>query len=391
MVVEMLGINDVLYGATAQDVQSAAVAFVLAAWAADPDVDVVVAKLPQVWYPAWRTPTRCSRRFRASPRRGRALAGPAPPWWRRRCWRIDTWDGTHPNARGELVLAAAWPTLAGLSVGATYPRPLPGRTPRASTPAHPGGDRRRLRRPAELGGVARPDHEYVWLRDVTDGEDWHRLPGAPCPASLGAGRPRTGTTTEVMLQPVKGNLAAQDDVIRSNVVAFRPMAHRPRPGRPGRQGPRPRAVTVSWTAPATPRASWRTLPAGTGPPSPGPACDWAPTVAGARYVVAAALHDATLGPGAPGRPRGRGPRPAAPSTLTARRSDGSVRLRWSMVEDATRYEVSRRVSGSGAGSGGRALAGSTPVPRWRAASWRLRVRAWHQQLRGGAARVTVPR
>ncbi|MEZ5095198.1 MAG: fibronectin type III domain-containing protein [Nocardioides sp.] len=178
---------------------------------------------------------------------------------------------------------------------------------------------------------------------------------------------------EVMLQPVKGNLAAQDDV-RSNVVAFRPMAHRPRPWPTWPPRAATTAVTVSWTAPAdhgppgalvargAPARRHRTTVTGAG-------VRLGPLVAGARYVVAvAALHDATLGPELQATARARGPRPAAPSTLTARRrSDGSVRLRWSMVEDATRYEVSRRVSGSWRRLGW-ASAGRFDTARWRAAS-----------------------
>jgi hypothetical protein len=38
-----------------------------------------------------------------------------------------TWDGTHPNAQGELRIAAAFAdTLAGqLGIGAPFPRPFP--------------------------------------------------------------------------------------------------------------------------------------------------------------------------------------------------------------------------------------------------------------------------
>ena len=88
----------------------------------------------------------------------------------------DTWDGTHPNAAGELKIASAVAdTLhSSFGLGAAYPRPLPqvptGPQPPPRLTAHPVGGTVRLKWTASAGATA----YWVWRRGP--GEPWSRLP-----------------------------------------------------------------------------------------------------------------------------------------------------------------------------------------------------------------------
>jgi lysophospholipase L1-like esterase len=88
----------------------------------------------------------------------------------------DTWDGTHPDAAGELKIASAVAgTLHGVfSLGAAYPQPLPRLPPGPQPPpvltAQAGVREVRLRWTAPPGTTA----YWVWRRGP--GEPWSRLP-----------------------------------------------------------------------------------------------------------------------------------------------------------------------------------------------------------------------
>jgi hypothetical protein len=83
--------------------------------------------------------------------------------------------------------------------------------------------------------------------------------------------------------------------------------------------------------------------------------------------------------------------PTAPTRLRAEIRQRCATLTWREPEFATRYTVARRTA-----SGWRAL-GSTPRPRFvtdrlpRVPVWQFRVRAWHLDTAGQAARIRVQR
>ncbi|MEU4690578.1 GDSL-type esterase/lipase family protein [Actinoplanes sp. NPDC023714] len=136
----------------------------------------------------------------------------------------DTYDGVHPNARGELKIAAAFQdALASrFRVGRAYPRPLP------PVPVGPlvapvlsvtDGDGEAILRWTESPGATA---YWVWTRNVTAGEDWQKL---TLPLSM-AYNPWTsamltnGSEYQYRLQTAKGD----DTGAWSNVVTARPAA-----------------------------------------------------------------------------------------------------------------------------------------------------------------------
>lgn len=102
------------------------------------------------------------------------LTGGLPEW----DLLADTYDGTHPNERGEHKIAAMFAeTLhAGLGIGRSY-GPIPRTRPALPAPAmpravHGPGRGLVLHWPA----VAGAERYHVLVRDVTAGQDWTRLP-----------------------------------------------------------------------------------------------------------------------------------------------------------------------------------------------------------------------
>lgn len=88
----------------------------------------------------------------------------------------DTWDGTHPNAAGELKIASAVAdTLhSAFGLGTAYPSPLPqvptGPQPTPRLTAHSAAGTIRLQWSASPGATA----YWVWRR--APGQQWSRLP-----------------------------------------------------------------------------------------------------------------------------------------------------------------------------------------------------------------------
>ena len=136
--------------------------------------------------------------------------------------RVHTWDPAHPNAAGEVVIAAAVAdALAELGVGPANARPLP---------TVPLGPRRAAVLSIDTGeglanltwsGPPGATGQYVWRRDVTLREGWSRLPDQLSGSTWTDGGLTNGHRYAFGLQPVKGWWAAEDD-IRSNVVEVVP-------------------------------------------------------------------------------------------------------------------------------------------------------------------------
>lgn len=221
VVVELLGVNDLAWThTTAEGVLQDARRFVEDAQAADPDVDVVLGALPQTWIPGVERYDANLPVLAAELRTDTSDVVTAVPG-AAFVEGVDTWDVAHPTASGEIKLAAGVAdALAGLGVGAEYPRPLPDvplgpRIP-ATLSATPGDGE------AELSWVSPPGAtaEYVWVRDTTTGGEWRRLPIPLTGSSWPATDLVNGHAYEFRLQSEKGTVAAED--LYSNVVTVTP-------------------------------------------------------------------------------------------------------------------------------------------------------------------------
>lgn len=253
VIIEMLGTNDLTYlEHDAAEVADGMREFVTDARAADPDVDIVLGHLTQTWYPrveefnalldgmAAELDDAASRVATATVETGFAL-------------REDTWDPAHPNARGEVRIAAAMAdALAALGLAAPYPRPLvtvprgPRQAPVLAVEAGDGS--------AALtwSGPPGADHEIVWLRDLTSQGGWASTGDPVAGTSLALNGLINGHTYALRLQPVKGYWAAESD-IRSNVARVRPLP--PLPGQVKvRRLTSPRQDRVRVVATTDPRA-----------------------------------------------------------------------------------------------------------------------------------------
>lgn len=134
----------------------------------------------------------------------------------------DTWDGTHPNANGEVRIAAGFANaLAGqFGLGRPYPMPFPvlptGPLTHPRLTASAGSNPRS----ALLSWTFAPGASgyYVFLKDVTAGDTaFKRLPWplTPTQSPWTAGLLTSGHTYDFRLQACKGN----DCGAFSNVVA----------------------------------------------------------------------------------------------------------------------------------------------------------------------------
>jgi lysophospholipase L1-like esterase len=159
----------------------------------------------------------------------------------------DTWDGTHPNAKGEVKIAAAFAdALAtrfgdhGPGFGASYPRPYPTvplgpRTAPALT-ATPGNSAAALTWSLSPGATG----YFVYVKNVTAGETgFTKLPWPVPGPSWTAGLLVNGATYQFQLGTTKG----KTEGVRSNTVSVTPG------------GPPPAAVTDLTAAPGDKQAT----------------------------------------------------------------------------------------------------------------------------------------
>ncbi|WP_148614750.1 GDSL-type esterase/lipase family protein [Nocardioides rubriscoriae] len=227
VVVEMLGVNDLNFlNHTAARVTDDLRTFVADARSVDPAVDVVLGHLTQTWFDqvpelnadidalATELDTTGSRVAVAATDVGFEQ-------------RVDTWDPAHPNARGEVRIAAAFAdALAGLGLAEPYPRPLPEPAPGPGAPsvASAAGDGAVRIAWTRVPGAT---DDEAQLRDVTTGGPWVVVP------------PEGGTTAREVTGLVDGHTygarvrslkgwAAGD---WSPEVRLRPLPPRPGPVR----------------------------------------------------------------------------------------------------------------------------------------------------------------
>ena len=140
VVVEALGVNDFQFlDQTAADLTENAKAFVARARAVRPDVDVVLASIPQTWIdevPAYNAALPGLAASLSTPE-SRVEVTPVARLTR----GVDTYSGAHPTTRGQRKIAAAVSVaLADLGLGSaiTMPAPaVPGANDPVTAPAEP--------------------------------------------------------------------------------------------------------------------------------------------------------------------------------------------------------------------------------------------------------------
>jgi lysophospholipase L1-like esterase len=247
VVVEMLGVNDLIFGAKAPDAVAAAVgSFVEDARAADPEVDLVLAEATQHWFtnvPEFNADVEDLVALSTDDSRV-TVAHTATDYDK----YADTWDTSHPNARGEVRIAAAVAdSLAAIGVGPPAARPLvmPPVGPR--TPpvvrATPADGSVQLTWTDPPGATS----EYIWGRDATVGEAWQgpwQVTGSTWTALYLV----NGHRYQYRLQPIKGDDEPEGDVRSLTVTAVPfppPLAPEGMRAVAGR-----RCATLRWKAPA---------------------------------------------------------------------------------------------------------------------------------------------
>lgn len=396
VVLELLGLNDLTWGGVpSADVLAGLDAFVAEAQAADPDLDIVIGQLPETWdrgvvgFDAGLDDLATARTTATS---RVVVARPETPFVE----YVDTYDPAHPSATGEVKIAAGFAdALSGLGIGWPYPRPLPvvpnGPTIAPMLRVVPGDHEARLSWESPPGATG----EYVWLRDVTAGDQWRRLPIPIGDTEWVAAGLVNLHDWEFRVQATKGEAVAEGRY--SDVVSVRPA--------PGFLGPvtvtpGDRRLDLLWpvvTDATGYLVTWAPSPA-IGEVSAGDGGSEEVTTGSAALtgLVAGGLYTVTVTP-LWGEDAGTavtvaaaagGPRPAPPDHLTGtidRR--GRARLAWgSPVESSSglRFEVQHRTTGAWQ------TVGWTTVPRLRTAvllrgRHQFRVRAWFQLLPGAFA------
>lgn len=175
VVVQTMGVNDLVWlGRDPAAVAADAAEFVRRVQRADPDVDVVLALLPQVWYPQVVTYNDGLRAVASAldSELGRVVIAASDSGITA---LADTFDKVHLAATGELTFAAAVAdALAGLGIGRPAVRPLPkvrnGPRQAATLTVEPGRRRAVVRWTDPPGGSV----EYLWMRDLSRSFTWRR-------------------------------------------------------------------------------------------------------------------------------------------------------------------------------------------------------------------------
>lgn len=211
VVVEMLGTNDVAYGWPAATNQQGVRDFAAAARAADPDLKLVMVPLLRTWTPGV---TEFNQDLITLASEFNTALAPAVTATLGRGFtsREDTWDGSHPNAQGEIKVAAAVAdALAALGVGPAYPRPLPyvkvGPRKPGKLFARVEGDRVKLRWRNPPGATG----ARVFAKDLTAHTGWEDVSRAVLGNRWTAKRLEGGHRYAFKMLPMKGFLTAAND------------------------------------------------------------------------------------------------------------------------------------------------------------------------------------
>jgi lysophospholipase L1-like esterase len=236
VLLELLGDNDLSDGKTPAQVSSMLQGLVDQARAADPAVDVVLGQDPR---PQTQPSSSALNALIAQLAAqldtpgSRVVATNAAGYDDLQ----DTWDGAHPNARGELKIAAQFENALH-QMGTAFPVADP-------VPAVPLGPRippvlsaALQQETVTLEWVRSPGSQKsdVWERDVTAGEAWHRVAADVSGLAHTVTGVPDGHQVQFQTRPYKGFLIAEPDAW-SNVVQVPVLA--PAPVVPGLTAPAP--------------------------------------------------------------------------------------------------------------------------------------------------------
>ncbi|MUL39992.1 hypothetical protein FZ103_02165 [Streptomonospora sp. PA3] len=369
----MAGVNDFAHGASVDDTLSAVRDAVTTARVAHGGIRVVLGEVTPVWGndSSQALNTRIARFNAALPDLARELTGGRSPVVVARTTAgfapaEDTWDGTHPNARGELKVAAAFADAlaADLGLGEPYPRPLPDVRvgPRTAPEVTAAETDRGVRLSWDrVPGATR--YQVLQQRLRPDPDDRVRLP-VEVSASEGrepsvvVDRLLAGATYEFAVQPFKGD----DGGAMSDPVKIVPSDDPP-------------------AAPEWVRAE-----------SDGTILTWAEVSSATHYEVwRRPLRCTAPTPPSPSPPAGGGtpsPAPSAPQDPPDAGEEPSPGAAAPACEP-------RDGRGPGRGEGWRSVAVVNGATRWSigdsgAAGWEFAVRSHRDYVRGGySAPVTV--
>ncbi len=250
VLVVMLGVNDLLWSDDPASVVVARMrAIVEQARASNPGVAVVLAETTQSWFadvPDFNAGLGVLAGELTTPSSPVVLAEVAAGY----SSPDDTWDGSHPNARGEVRIAAGIAdALASIGVGQPVPRPLelPTVGPvTAATLSVAGGDARATL--SWVGPEGATGHR-LWRRDLTVSSTWS-LDSSDLPRDGSRALALSnGHRYEFRLQPLKGDDPPTNEVY-SNTVAVIPAATPPSLTAPGslRAAAGRRCARVVWSA-----------------------------------------------------------------------------------------------------------------------------------------------
>src|SRR4051794_35517467 len=353
VVVELLGINDLLFGSPPQETLDVARAFVDEVRAAKPDTTLVMSTVPGEQYAHvadYNDLLRAQAAGWSLPESPVVVSDPAPGW----SVAADTCDHTHPSPTGDIRIAAAeQDTLATLGIGAPAPRPLPTSPPGPRRPAvlhvAPGNGQAVMTWQLPPGGT----DVLISVRNVTERTPWQQLPFPVSGTSWLSDGLQNGHTYEYRLNVLKHDCVAADVV--SNVVRVTPEPDAPGAVAGLHASPRDHGLRATWSQ--TDRATAYTVwvkPAGsqawTTYRTTARALEVPGLDAGRRYAVAVqARGHGGAGPrSAPVRTTPTGARPTAPRWRSADATPhGTVTLRWTAARHANGYQVSYRVDRPG--------------------------------------------
>ncbi|TYL45864.1 hypothetical protein FXB39_16215 [Nocardioides sp. BGMRC 2183] len=303
-----------------------------------------------------------------------------------------TFDATHPNANGELIIAAGVAdALAETGVGAPMPRPL-GTLPVGPTVPSVlqvrAGDHE-----AVLSWTAAPGatRHFVWRRDLDAGQDWTRLPDPVTGDGWTVDGLTNGHRYRFRVQAAKVWAVSP---LLSAAVGVVPRPRVPPPTAIEAVVSRNHALRVRWARLAgvntyllrARRAGSRDV---VQQRVAGGAATVTGLVAGARHqVTVRGVDRGVVGPASPvvrGRPWG--PVVDSPRPRVRTVSHRAVRISWPARRPATRWEVRLRDrSIGGRWQVVRRLPGEQTFLRLGRLTaghrYQVRLRGWHQQVRG---------
>ncbi|MFE5502598.1 fibronectin type III domain-containing protein [Amycolatopsis japonica] len=314
----------------------------------------------------------------------------------------DLWDGTHPNAQGEVKIAAAFADslAANLSIGSPYPRPYPAAPlgPRTAPrlTAAPGTGEVTLSWSLAPGATG----YYVLRKDITAGEtEFTRLPYPLTGSSWTAGLLANGHTYEFQLKTTKGTAEG----VFSNIATVTPTGPIPDVVTDLSASPGNGQATLSWTpvADATGYYVYRkNVTAGetafTQLPWPVSGPSWVAELLAPgetyQFQIQAANDALRGGLSNVASVTVTGTTPGAVTNLSASAGDGRVTLSWTQVPDATGYYVYRKNVSAGE-TGFTQLPWPVSGPTWAAelltpgGTYQFQVQAVNGRLRSGLSNV----